>query len=654
MRRFVKPHLSLYLILLYFIIESVNCTVLVKAGNNIKYNCENNIYYINIDVLFSEKPKEEVYFFTLNLASPENLSFKCMLDYSKSQIYCSRAFSDEAESITKATYLQFPYPFPELDDIEWDYETFLQKIYRKVWTAGQDCGKEDILHTLNSDSKNWGIEGVVTSIENGVCKPASVNNEGISKYYFDMQISFNNSEFFDDSKIEFLQEIWVPLLPREESKQKTKNYQREFAFAYCKENNVNNNNNNISSNIILNCEIPIKENSVFNGIIKIGSFYDEIYINHNKTKSIVSLFVQVKDEQKYLTLLDKDQGIICPNQPLFTIENKNDISMGTYYKENNKYTFYLTGTLTNGYYVFKNGTTVALNETFKDIKFNLKIDDNLLESDEEDLYASCVLPYGAPFQAKRKAKIECIGIKDKKGEQNNNVDITLNWKLKVNNNFTNIIISWPKTIDESYKKNIYSYHLTGLSIRQSNFACHSNNFDFYVYIYNLYHEPKISFSLPLTSPKSSMANCDLFDKTALKCSLNLKHKKLSKGDRVMLPELGSKNEIFNTDGNKIYFTMNNFSNINNDHDFYVNLEGECGDYLVVGTLKDMGMSHKNSVVTYVLIIVTISLIVLGFIIYIIWKIRTRRKRGAKLTTSEEKTGNDTIGGKQTHTDTSNV
>ena len=574
MRRFEQPYLLISFILLYFIIESTNCTVLVKAGNNIKYNCENNIYYIKIDGIFSQKPQEEVYFFTLNLASPENLSFKCMLEYSKSQIYCSRAFSDEADSITKTTYLQFPYPFPELDDIEWDYETFLQKIYRKVWSAGQDCGNEDIL--FNSNRNKWDIEGVVTSIENGICKPASVNNEGISKYYFDMHISFNKGKYIDDSKIEILQEIWVPLLPREEeNNHKAKSNQRDFTFAYCKENKKI--NNTISSNIILNCEIPIKEKSIFNGIIKIGSFYDEIYINHNNAKSIISLFIQVKNSQNYLTLLDKDQGIICPNQPLFTIESKNDISMGEYYKESNKYTFYLIGTLSNGYYAFKNGTTVELNETYKDIKFSLKIDDNLLESDEEDQYVNCSLSYGAPFQVKRKAKIECIGKKDKKAEQNNNVDISLNWKLKVNNNFTNIIISWPKTIDESYKKNIYSYHLTGLSIRQSNFACNSNNFDFYVYIYNLYHEPKISFNLPLTLPKNEMAKCDLFDKTALKCSLNLKHKKLSKGDRVMLPELGSKNEIFTLDGNIIYFIMNNFSKINNDHDFYVNLEEECGD-----------------------------------------------------------------------------
>ena len=114
----------------------------------------------------------------------------------------------------------------------------------------------------------------------------------------------------------------------------------------------------------------------------------------------------------------------------------------------------------------------------------------------------------------------------------------------------------------------------------------------------------------------------------------------------MLPERGSENHIFTEDGNRIVFTMNNFSKINNDHDFYVSLQEQCGDYLVVGTLKDMGMSHSNSVVTYILIIIAISLIILGFVLYIVWKIKRRIQRGARLTTAEEnKTGNKTIGGK---------
>ena len=38
--------------------------------------------------------------------------------------------------------------------------------------------------------------------------------------------------------------------------------------------------------------------------------------------------------------------------------------------------------------------------------------------------------------------------------------------------------------------------------------------------------------------------------------------------------------------------MNNFSKINNDHDFYVNLEEEYGDYWVVGTIKDLACLMK--------------------------------------------------------------
>ena len=300
--------------------------------------------------------------------------------------------------------------------------------------------------------------------------------------------------------------------------------------------------------------------------------------------------------------------------------------MGLFYKETNKYTFFIRGTLSNGYYVFKNGTTVELNATYKDINFNLKVEDNLLDSDENEVITNCVLPEGSPYLLNNEAVIKCQGQKDKKAEPSNNVDITLNWNLQVNNNFKNIMISWPKNYDEINKKNIYSYQLNGLSIRQSNFGCHNNKFDFYVYIYKLNREPKINFNLPLTFPKNNFANCELFDTTALKCSLNLKHKKLVKGDQVMLPIRGTENEIFTSEGNRILFHMNNFSKINNDHDFYVKLEEECGDYLVVGTLKDMGMSHHSSVVTYILIIVIIAVIVVGFILYFIWKIRNRIKR----------------------------
>jgi hypothetical protein len=103
----------------------------------------------------------------------------------------------------------------------------------------------------------------------------------------------------------------------------------------------------------------------------------------------------------------------------------------------------------------------------------------------------------------------------------------------------------------------------------------------------------------------------------------------------MLPDRGTENEVITDEGNRIIFTMNNYSKINNDHDFYVVLEESCGDYMVVGTLKDMGMSHNTSVTIYILIIVFICLFILGMILYIGYKIRLKYKRGSKLTTSEE-------------------
>ena len=645
-------HILLYCFIFLFLIKSSTSTVLIKAGNNVNYSCEKNIYYLSIDVVFSEKPKKEMYPFTLSLAAPDNFNFKCMLDYSKSSINCLRAFSDEDDFIVSSTFLQIPYPFPELEDIEWDYETFLQKIYRKTWTPGSDCGNLNIFNKSDSNYKEFDLEGVITSLENGFCRPASVSNETISKYIFDMNITFNKNKIHNDSNIEFMQEIWVPLLPQGEGRNKNrlKTYQRPFSFAKCTAKDKITKDN--YDNFVFNCELPIKTNHIFNGVIKVGSFFDELYVKQNKNINKISLYIDLEkdvDEQtkkNYITLSDKDQGIICPNQPLFTIDSKESISMGVYNSETSKYTFAIRGTLSNGYYVFKNGTSVELNETYKDIHFELKVEDNLLDSDENEVMASCTLPIGSPFQLRNKAEIKCIGKKDKKIEQNNNVDITLNWNLKVNNNFNNIMISWPKTYDESKKKNIYLYQLTGLSIRQSNFACHSNNFDFYVYIYNLYREPKLNFNLPLTVPKNNYANCELFDTTALRCSLNLKHKKLLKGDQVMLPARGSENEIFTSEGNRIIFNMGNFSKINNDHDFFVKLEEECGDNVVVGTLKDMGMSHKNSIILYIFIIIIAIIIVAGFALYFAWKIRTRIKRGAKLTTNEDtKAGNTTVGGK---------
>ena len=643
---------SLYLFLLSLLLNIINASVLVKAGNEISFSCDRNIYYILIDVIFSTKPEKEYYPFTLDLASPELLNFKCMLDYPKKKIYCFRAFPDEEEYIKEGTFFQFPYPFPNIENIEWDYTSFLQNVYRRVWNSKSDCGNEKIYEFTDINFKKWDLEGDISLLDNGECKVASTIKENVHKYFFDMTVSFKDGDLVEllsdqnnKDQIELLQEIWIPLLPPEDERAKIKVFEDEYLYAYCSsEDKINVKN---YSNFKFNCYIPIELRYIFNGIIKISTFFDKFYVRQGKNVKIVTTYIKANEKEGilYASLGEKDHGIICPNQPVFTIEDKEDITMGLYYNETNKYTFFLSGTLSNGYYAFKNGTIVELNQTYKDISFNLVVQDNLIDSDEKDVNVSCILPNESPYNLKDMAIIKCIGAKEDKSNQNSNVDIVLNWNLKANNNFNDIIISWPITYDDFHKKNIYSYQLTGLSIRQSNFGCHNNNFDFYVYIYDLGREPKLFFDLPLSNPKNTIGNCQIFDSTALKCSINLKHKKISKGTQIMLPDKGSENEIITEDGNKILFTMNNYSEINNNKDIYINTNEACGDYLVVGTLKDMGMSHGASVVVYTIVIVCICLIIVGFIIYFALKLRFRYKRGKKLASSEESHNNSTIGAK---------
>ena len=61
-----------------------------------------------------------------------------------------------------------PYPFPELKNIEWDYDSFMQKIYNKVWRAEQDCGKQNLMlnNLPEQDNKIWDLEGSISSVNN--------------------------------------------------------------------------------------------------------------------------------------------------------------------------------------------------------------------------------------------------------------------------------------------------------------------------------------------------------------------------------------------------------------------------------------------------------------------------------------------------------
>ena len=627
-----KENLFFYpinIILLFILINLSFANVIITAPGQNKFSCENDILYISLDVNFSEKPEKDYYPFILTLDSPEELQLKCMLEYLSNKIYCLHSFSNEDDYIEEGELLKFPINFPEIEGIKWDYDTFLNQVFRRVHKAKFDCGKKDNKKKKDNNSfRKYDIEGQIIKIDNGLCQPANINLNNYHKYNFDLTVSFNGGDVIDnlDKDIYLLQDIWMPLYSEEEDFE-----DMSAPYAFCSSGEKI--NKETKSNYKLNCYIPIEIDTIFNDVISIESFFDKVYIKQGDKVDIISINLKTKNDNSKNDDDEEDKSfekeIICPTLPLFTIDDKNAIMMGDY-NESNSYTFYMMGTLTNGYYTFKNGTRVELSQTYKDIKFSLIVKDNYIDSEENYATIECILPEGTYYDEEDEAIIKCTGKKTNK----NNVDIELNWGLKDNNNFQKIIIKWPKTHDDK-RKNLYVYDLNGVSIKQSDYVCRENNFDFYVYIYDLGREPKINFDLPLQIPKNMAANCKLFDQTTLKCSLNLKHKKFSKGSKVMLPEKGIIYVIETKDGNRVNFQLSNFTQINNEHDLYVQMKETCGDYLLVGTFKDMGMSHKASVVTYIIFLVIVFALALGLSVYICYKCKLNYDRGTRLTLLEE-------------------
>lgn len=616
--------------LIFVLINPIKTGILVKADGNINFTCEKDILYISIDVTFTKKPKKLYNPFTLTLVSPENFQLKCMLDYFKSKISCFHSFSYDEDYIEEGDLFKFPISFPQIEEITWDYKTFINEVFRRIYNSKFDCGggEKETLNYYKND-KIWDIEGSIIKMKEDKCLSASLTGYENHRYFFDLGVAFTSGDIINNLKndIYLLQDIWIPLITEEIDDDE------QIPFAFCSSKEKINKEN--ISNFLLKCYIPINLNTIFNDVINIKPFFDKVYIQNDKEIKLIDINFKVQQNEDTLSFQDKE--IICPLNPVFTIEDKADIMMGEY-NTSNQYSFYIIGTLSNGYYQFKNGTIVELAQTYKDIKFNLIIQDNFINSEENDVKVGCVLPEGTPYDEEQEAIIKCTG----KRSDKYNIDLVLNWNLKENNNIKELIIKWPPTHDNK-RKNLYGYDLRGISIKQKDCICHNNFFNFYVYIYDLGREPKLNFEMPLKSPKDTFAQCKLFDRTALKCSLDLRHKKLSKGTKIMLPEKGINNIIETSEGNVVKFLTDNLTEINNEKDILVQLKESCGDYMVVGTLKDMGMSHKTSVVTYVLIIVFIFLFVFGIIAYMIYKCKLMYDRGDKLTASEETKNSTKVG-----------
>ena len=207
-----------YIILNIFLIliNSIQSSVIVKAEGKNDISCQDDMLHISIQVSFSEKPKKNYYPFILTLDSPEDLQLKCMLEYQEGKIDCVHAFFNELDYIEQGDQFRFPIYFPEIEDIKWDYQTFLNEVFRRVYNSSFECGNpEKDEKNEEQDYRSWDIKGKLLNIDRGFCQPASMN-ENNHRYYFEITANFDKGEILKDldTDIYLLQDIWVPLVAK--------------------------------------------------------------------------------------------------------------------------------------------------------------------------------------------------------------------------------------------------------------------------------------------------------------------------------------------------------------------------------------------------------------------------------------------------------
>ena len=271
-----------------------------------------------------------------------------------------------------------------------------------------------------------------------------------------------------------------------------------------------------------------------------------------------------------------------------------------------------------------------LDKTKEEIKFNLEVTDNL-KSTEAIKSVNCSIPPGTYINKDIFFGVRCIG-EHTPIRNNSNIDLTLNWDLEKNNNFNNIIIIWPN--DLTKKKNIFFYEIKGLSVKKADFGCLENKFFFYLYVYDLKAEPKISFYLPLSNPKQMKAKCKLHNSTIFICMIDLRFNRLLKGEKIIIFKEDNK-YLKNCENNMVLYKVNT-NKKNWKFNFQIPVEENCGNLKIVGALKNIGYTYKQVIFIIFSLIVAIVICFFGISFCIVYEIIHRNKKGKYYAHKDEK------------------
>lgn len=703
---------QIFIVFNFFLIIHSQYALLKAKGIN-SY-CEKNLYKIIIDIEIIN-PLNDYKSFYLNIISFKDLLFKCIIDPSKSQIICIGNLQQNKVTLYPNDSISLPYPFPDVDGIIWEYNSFLTLIYRRTIKISEECGDSVLKRNISHLSvSNWDLIVKINKIYEGQCL---LSDTADNFYSFKMNLnilggnlkSLLDSENKDNDnnniQIHLMQNISMPFvigplqyLIKVNFMYKSHEYYK-FAFCHPYEDITNKNYLN-EEGIDFHCHIPISDNYIFNGPLKISTFSDNIFskissknnddkidfisiyftteknpilngnlvpissndtddedfdeeeggnnslINNNVSKSssgsnlrtlqLENIYIGQNKKKEYLLLDNRKTNFICPDKPVFEIENiQNGISYDPISDKEDKYNIILTGYLKNGYKVLNN-KIMMLEYTPKEIQFNLSIIDNLVEeSKERKKNVTCYLSSGTMFLNNEKAKIKCIGNKIEQ-KQFKNIDITMNWASKENKYLNDIVIHWPRDLI-IHSKNIYSYKINALSIKKSDYDCYDNKYYFYVNILSMQSESELSFELIMANPLFTKAQCKLYTSNLLKCYLDLRLKKISKGTKIKLPTPGKYN-ITTIEGNFIDLTVLNFSDGNNTDfgDEGIVTDETCGNNKFVGAVEDIGYNHVSAVVIIISMMVIFFVILLTVMFCIVYNITHRNRKGKYFVHVEEK------------------
>ena len=658
----LKNHHTIFIFLVFSFFVSLSQsedqvdTIVYPKDNNIIQYCRDNAFYIKFDVRFS-KNLTKIIPFEIELPLPNRLPFKCIIDGPKSNIFCFHSLNNHVWSLSADSRMEIPYSFPYIEGIRWDYDSFLRRIYRYLWRTTENCGliysREMRIDGNPVDNVKMVLE--VSEISGGKCSASRYD------YSFNMKLKLNEGEYVDQLKsakenkknysMKFLNKFYVPVLIGDKRERGTTTFRKDYEYKYaiCSYNEeINQNNFDKEDGFNFECHISVSRYIKFKGPLQIKPFTDLNYISSTDTEGKTSInLIQVKFEilassqtkepselrnlkpvnineinEPNFLILDSNLNIyICPDIPTLTIKNYNEgIQFGGINTSGSKFLFLLYGYLSNGY-EYVNGTLTYLDMTKEEIKFYLKVTDNL-ETDNQKKSVKCTIPSGSSINKNILVEVRCIGPRPPI-RTNNNTDLILNWAWEENNYFDDILIRWP--YDLTKKKHIFFYDVKGLSVKKSDFGCFENKFFFYLYVYDLKAEPKISFNLPLTYPKDTRAICKLYNSVTFKCIIDLRLKRLAKGDKVIISNEENK-YVGNPESNIVLYKVSNDSE-SSQFNFVIPVEEDCGDFMLVGALKDIGYTYLQVIIIIVCSLVGIALIVFGIAFCIVYEITHRDRKG---------------------------